>query len=274
MCIRDSLESNPTANPVGKRRYGVFHVTKHRRQNSSAARNIAAVSALVTGATLLAPATAEAAEVRVPNSPVSVQVPGIENVPGIAAIPGIEMWIPSLGGQAPTGDVAAAIAAVNAVPGVTNIPGFSDFLAEAETRYATAPADTSAQTVEAAAAPAIVAPAPSAGQQIVDIARSKIGSPYVYGAAGPNAFDCSGFTSWVHAQAGKSIPRTSQAQASGGTPVSLNDIQPGDVVVYYSGASHVGIYAGNGTIIDALNSGSPVTERPLNMMPIHSVVRF
>ena len=110
------------------------------------------------------------------------------------------MWIPSLGGQAPTGDVAAAIAAVKAVPGVTNIPGFSDFLAEAETRYATAPADTSAQTVEAAAAPAIVAPAPSAGQQIVDIARSKIVSPYVYGAAGPNAFDCSGFTSWVHAQ--------------------------------------------------------------------------
>lgn len=71
-----------------------------------------------------------------------------------------------------------------------------------------------------------------------------------------------------------SIPRTSQAQASAGTPVSLDALQPGDIIVYYSGASHVGIYTGNGTIIDALNSGTPVSERSLNYMPIHSAVRF
>ena len=78
----------------------------------------------------------------------------------------------------------------------------------------------------------------------------------------------------MYAQAGKSIPRTSQAQASAGQQVALSDIQPGDIVAYYGGASHVGIYAGNGQIIDALNSGTPVSYRDLHMMPIHSVVRF
>ena len=246
----------------------------NRRQNSSVARNIAAVSAVITGATLLAPGTAHAAEVRVPNSPVSVEVPGIENVPGIAAIPGIEMWIPSLAGQQSTTDIASAIAAVKSIPGVENVPGFTAFIADVEARYAPAQYSAAATAAEAPVQAAPVVQEQTAGQKIVDIARSKIGSPYVYGASGPDAFDCSGFTSWVHAQAGKAIPRTSQAQASGGQQVSLSDIQPGDIVVYYSGASHVGIYAGNGTIIDALNSNSPVTERPLNMMPIHSVVRF
>ena len=62
--------------------------------------------------------------------------------------------------------------------------------------------------------------APSTGSAIVSAARSKIGSPYVWGATGPNSFDCSGLTSWAYQQVGKSIPRTSQAQASQGTAVS------------------------------------------------------
>ena len=57
-------------------------------------------------------------------------------------------------------------------------------------------------------------------------------------------------------------------------PAIVNDLQPGDIVAYYSGASHVAIYAGNGMIIDALNSGIPVGERPLNMMPVYSAFRF
>ena len=246
-------------------------MAKHRRQISTAARNVAAVSALVTGATLLAPAAANAAEVIIPNSGTAAEIPGIENVPGIAAIPGIEAWIPSLAGQQDTGDIAAAIAQVKALPGASSVPGFNEFIADVEARHASAPVEIAEAAV---AEPEIVAPASSAGEQIVEIARTKIGSPYVYGGSGPDAFDCSGFTSWVYAQAGKSIPRTSQAQASSGTPVSLDQIQPGDIVAYYSGASHVGIYAGNGMIIDALNSGTPVGERPLDMMPIHSVVRF
>ncbi|WP_235840595.1 C40 family peptidase [Corynebacterium liangguodongii] len=253
-------------------------MAKHRRLSSSTARNLAAASAVVTGAALLAPAPAHAAQVQVPNTPVSVEIPGIEGVPGIATIPGIEAWIPSLAGQgnATSSDIASAIAAVKAIPGVANVPGFSEFIAEVEARYAQpeeAYTATAPMNVEAAAAPA-PAPEVSPGQQIVDIARSKVGAPYVYGASGPDAFDCSGFTSWVYAQAGKSIPRTSQAQASSGMQVSRADIQPGDIVVYYGGASHVGIYAGNGTIIDALNSGIPVGERSIDMMPIHSIVRF
>lgn len=112
------------------------------------------------------------------------------------------------------------------------------------------------------------------GNQIVAIAQSKIGSPYAYGAAGPDAFDCSGFTSWVYQQVGKTIPRTSEAQASSGQPVAYDDLQPGDIVAFYSGASHVGIYAGNGQIIDALNEGTPVGYRSLDYMPFHSAVRY
>lgn len=245
-------------------------MAKHRRQETNTVtRTVAAATAVVAGATLLAP-TAEAAEVRIPNTPIAAEIPGIETVPGIAAIPGIEQWIPSLAGAQSTGDVASAIQAAKSLPGVANLPTFRAFLDNAQAQQAPAAAEQYSAPVEAPAP----APQVSQGQRIVEIALSKVGSPYVYGAAGPNAFDCSGFTSWVYAQVGKSIPRTSQAQASAGQQVALSDIQPGDIVVYYGGASHVAIYAGNGQIIDALNSGIPVGYRSLNMMPIHSVVRF
>lgn len=251
-------------------------MAKHRRQTTNTAvRTAAAATAVVAGATLVVPTTAQAAEVRVPNSPVSAQIPGIENIPGIANIPGIEAWVPSLAGKADGGQYQQAIAQVKALPGINNVPGFSQFIANVEAQVLPQqPAQAVAKQYSAPVAAPAPAPQKTQGERIVEIARTKIGSPYVYGAAGPNAFDCSGFTSWVYAQAGKSIPRTSQAQASAGTPVSLDNIQPGDIVVYYGGASHVGIYAGNGTIIDALNSGVPVGERPLHMMPVHSVVRF
>ena len=209
-------------------------MAKHRRQTTSASkRGLTAASSVIAGATLVSPATAGAAEVRVPNTNLSAYVPGIDTVPGIENVPGIDQWVPSLAGKA--------------APGAN---------------------------FNAAVKGAVPAPVQPQGQRIVEIAKSKIGSPYVYGAAGPQAFDCSGFTSWVYAQAGKSIPRTSGAQASAGQRVDINALQPGDIVVYYGGASHVGIYAGNGQIIDALNSGTPVGYRPLNYMPIHSAVRF
>lgn len=118
------------------------------------------------------------------------------------------------------------------------------------------------------------APVSSVGQRIADAALSKQGAPYAWGAAGPNAFDCSGLTSWAHAQVGKSIPRTSSAQAAAGQPVSLDALQPGDVISYYSGASHVAIYIGNGKIVHALQSGSPVQVNDLHYMPINNAVRF
>lgn len=130
----------------------------------------------------------------------------------------------------------------------------------------------------AAPAPAPVpkpAPAPtSVNQRAVDAAISRTGAPYAYGAAGPSSFDCSGLVQWSYAQAGKSIPRTSQAQIAGGRPVSLNQLQPGDIVGYYSGASHVAMYVGNGMVIHASTYGTPVKQVPLYSMPVVAAVRY
>ena len=112
----------------------------------------------------------------------------------------------------------------------------------------------------------------STGAQIVDAARSKVGSPYVWGATGPSSFDCSGLTTWAYSQVGKSIPRTSQQQAASGTPVSSPAL--GDIVAFYSGATHVGIFSGNDNVIHAPQSGDVVKEAPMNYMPVHSIVRF
>lgn len=127
---------------------------------------------------------------------------------------------------------------------------------------------------QAAAAPVVAAAPSSEGQKIADFALSKQGSPYVWGAAGPNAFDCSGLTTWAYSQVGKSIPRTSGAQAASGTPVSLNALQPGDIISYYAGASHVAIYIGDNKVVQALNEGQPVQVNDLNYMPVNSAVRF
>jgi len=89
--------------------------------------------------------------------------------------------------------------------------------------------------------------------------KTKIGSPYVYGASGPSSFDCSGFTSWAYAQAGVSIPRTSEAQAQIGTRIySVDDLQVGDLVFFFGDLHHVGLYAGNGQILHAPRTGTVV----------------
>lgn len=117
-------------------------------------------------------------------------------------------------------------------------------------------------------------PAANNGQAIVNAAASKIGAPYVWGAAGPNAFDCSGLTTWAYQQVGKQIPRTSYEQAANGHKVSYDQLQAGDIVAFYSGASHVGIYTGHGTVIHASTEGTPLSEVPMDQMPFHSAVRY
>ncbi|MCE5288118.1 MAG: C40 family peptidase [Nocardiaceae bacterium] len=119
----------------------------------------------------------------------------------------------------------------------------------------------------------IVAPIIAAVSSVVDFATGKAGSPYVYGANGPSAFDCSGLVQWSYAQAGKSIPRTSSEQWAAGTPVSLDAIQPGDIVVMYGGG-HVGIYIGNGQIVHALNEGTGVIIDAMSNYGVDGVVRF
>lgn len=95
-------------------------------------------------------------------------------------------------------------------------------------------------------------------------AASQLGKPYVWGAEGPRSYDCSGLTSWSFAQAGVTLPRSSSQQALVGTPVSWNNLQPGDLVFYYHPVSHVGIYAGNGLFINAPESGDVVRYQPLS----------
>lgn len=105
-------------------------------------------------------------------------------------------------------------------------------------------------------------------------AESKIGAPYVYGAAGPNAFDCSGLTSWAFKQAGKTIPRDSYGQMGGGTQVSgLANAQPGDILVF-NGGGHVGIYAGNGMFVHSSTEGVPVKRDKVKAWNLVSIRRY
>jgi len=99
------------------------------------------------------------------------------------------------------------------------------------------------------------------GNDIVSIALSLTGIPYVYGGSTPAGFDCSGFTQYVYARAGISIPRTSGAQGAAGTFVSASEARPGDLVWHAYG--HVGIYAGNGMVVEATTPGSVTKVQPL-----------
>ncbi|MBL1066735.1 C40 family peptidase [Streptomyces sp. 7-21] len=136
-------------------------------------------------------------------------------------------------------------------------------------------AERQQQSADAAAAAqdSTEAPASNYGSSVLAAAQSALGSPYVWGATGPDSFDCSGLTSWAYAQAGISIPRTSQAQASAGTQIGRDQLAPGDLVLYYDDLHHVGLYAGNGQIIHAPRPGGVVEYLPLDAMPFMFGVR-
>ena len=130
-------------------------------------------------------------------------------------------------------------------------------------------ADTSWEQTPAAA------PASSGSvQTVIDAAMAQVGKPYRYGSSGPSAFDCSGLTGYAYRKIGISLPRSSRAQYSGaGRRVSTGDIQPGDLVFYYSGPSHVGIYIGGGKIVHAANPRSGINVTGLHTMPLKGVRR-
>lgn len=111
----------------------------------------------------------------------------------------------------------------------------------------------------AAAAAAASAPAPSEAAAIaVATGLAQQGKPYVYAAGGPGAFDCSGLMQYAWAAAGVNLPHNAAAQYGYGTHVSLDALQPGDLVFYYSPIGHVGLYIGNGQIVHAPTSGDVV----------------
>ncbi|MER7487257.1 NlpC/P60 family protein [Streptomyces sp. NPDC126497] len=119
---------------------------------------------------------------------------------------------------------------------------------------------------------ALTAPGPRAAEA-VSYAYAKLGSPYVWGATGPDAFDCSGLVQAAYRSAGVSLPRTTYAQIGAGRRVPRSELLPGDLVFFYSGISHVGIYVGDGLMIHAPNPSAPVRVAPLDEMPFAGATR-
>lgn len=104
-------------------------------------------------------------------------------------------------------------------------------------------------------------------------AMAQIGKAYVYGAAGPSAFDCSGLMMRAWGAAGVGLSHSSRAQIGEGRRISESELQPGDLVFYYSPISHVGMYIGNGLIVNALNPSAGVRVSALHSMPYSGAVR-
>ena len=105
------------------------------------------------------------------------------------------------------------------------------------------------------------------GETALAFAKKQLGDKYKYGAAGPDAWDCSGLTMKAWAAAGITLPHNAAAQYKLGQKVAQADLQPGDLVFFYSGPSHVGIYAGDGQVVHAPKPGSKVSYIKIKYMP-------
>jgi len=173
--------------------------------------------------------------------------------------------------------VAGSAAAAALFATIPAPPAATPAVSPASPAVVTAPVVRLAATKPAAItlnpqAVAVAAPA-AVRTSAMQKALGKVGSPYRYGAAGPNAFDCSGLVNWAFKNSGKSLPRTSGAMSRVGTPVSKSALQPGDLVFFYKPVSHVGIYIGNGKIVHASNRKSPVKISDMSKMKFNSARR-
>ncbi|MEI4271070.1 C40 family peptidase [Klenkia sp. LSe6-5] len=143
-------------------------------------------------------------------------------------------------------------------------------IAAYQAQFAALSAPQQAEVVAAVSGPEVEAPAAvvadgAAAQTVVDTAMAQRGDPYVWGAGGPGSFDCSGLTAYAYAAAGIELPHSSAAQARMGSPVARADLQPGDLVYFYSPVSHIGIYIGNGMMVHAPTSGDVVKVASIDM---------
>ncbi|MFE2569916.1 C40 family peptidase [Streptomyces mirabilis] len=111
------------------------------------------------------------------------------------------------------------------------------------------------------------------GEKAARYAVEQIGKPYVWGAAGPGAYDCSGLTSQAWEHAGRSIPRTSQEQWAQLPHIPLSELRPGDLVIYFPEATHVALYLGDGLVVQAPRPGTDVKVSPIAANPLLGAVR-
>jgi len=154
--------------------------------------------------------------------------------------------------------VRALAAAAGALAAAADGQAFAALLADARRAAGLSPdlstTDTPPNAVAAAAVAAI---------------RTRIGSPYVWGATGPDTFDCSGLTQWAYAAAGVQLPRVAADQYHAGTPVPLADLAPGDLLFWATDPAdpstihHVGMYIGDGNMIAAAHTGTVVSIQPV-----------
>ncbi|WP_067481130.1 C40 family peptidase [Actinomadura hibisca] len=109
--------------------------------------------------------------------------------------------------------------------------------------------------------------------QALRLAMTQIGRPYVWGAAGPTTFDCSGLIMWAYGKVGVSLPHYTGSQWNAGTHVSRDQMQPGDLVFFYSDLHHVGMYVGDGKMLHAPQTGDVVKIAPIGGRPFAGAVR-
>ncbi|MFC9996073.1 C40 family peptidase [Nocardia sp. NPDC127526] len=194
-----------------------------------------------------APADFETAPGTIPVAalPESMPAPRTGSVPNSAPAPAAPEF------RSVTVEGLGVFAVPNSLPPLTGIPGVTD-----------------AATI----APAPLAPK-TTGERAVEAAYSKLGAGYSSGAVGPDSFDCSGFVQWSYAQAGVDLPRTSYSQLDAGTPVAMDELQPGDLVSFYGGG-HSALYVGDGQVIHATTYGSGVQVSPIENMPVTGARRF
>ncbi|OON78409.1 C40 family peptidase [Streptomyces tsukubensis] len=142
----------------------------------------------------------------------------------------------------------------------------------------TSAASTSTESATTSAPSSSNAPAPASGSagSVISFLKSQLGDAYVMGGTGPNSWDCSGLTQAAFKSVGVDLPRTSQEQSTAGTSVSLDNVQPGDLL-YWGGAGsayHVGVYIGGGQYLDAANPGKGVVIQDLSGYPASGAVRL
>jgi cell wall-associated NlpC family hydrolase len=114
----------------------------------------------------------------------------------------------------------------------------------------------------------------SLGEQALRAALTRIGDPYVWGAAGPSSFDCSGLVMWAYAQVGISLDHFTGDQWNEGEHISRSQLQPGDLVFFFADISHVGMYVGNGMMVDAPTFGQTVQIQPVFWSAFVGAVRI